>query len=152
MLALARKLENWPVAERAARMKLDQMPSARATLDLAKILYRKTEFQEALRLLADVGRWHGRIEDQVEGWLLRCDSLHALGNLDEAERCLHRLDAEGLIAAEKHHDLTKRLEDLARERMPTNALLERWNWRLGLEPLTKPDSGSGSGSGSAAPH
>ena len=150
MLGLARKLENWPVAERAARMKLEQMPSARATLDLAKILYRKTEFQDTLRLLEDVAPWHGRIEDQVEGWLLRCDSLHALGNLDEAERCLHRLDAEGLIAAEKHHDLTKRLEDIARERLPSDTLIERWNWKLGLDPSTKPSSGSGSGS--AAPH
>jgi O-antigen ligase len=150
MFALAtRKLpelrtpNDWEVAERAARAKLELMPSPRATLDLAKILSHRNAHRDVIRMLIDVERWHGRIDDQVEAWLLLCDSYIALENLDEAERCLHRLDGQGLVQPGQHDEITKRLVIVQKGRLPTDLPAQRWNWRFGLDP-------SG-GSGSAAP-
>ncbi len=83
----------------------------------------------ALRLLTDLETWTGNVTDKFEAWLTRCDSFLALDDLDNAEQCLHRLDATGY--APKHEIIDRHLDAIASARLAHDAsangsLLRRW--------------------------
>ncbi len=74
---------------------------------LAKNAYDNKDAKTALRLLSDVESWSGSVTDKFEAWLTRCDSLLMLEQFDDAEQCLHKLDATGY--APRHEVLDKHL-------------------------------------------
>jgi len=69
----------------------------------------------AIRLLADVEKWTGNVNDKFEAWLTRCDAYVELDQLDDAEHCLHQLDATGY--ATKREIIEKRLDAVASARV-----------------------------------
>ena len=109
------------LAERAVRARLAVIWSPHAALQLAQLLLRRHANNEVVTLLANVQDWHGRIEDQGEAWLALCDAKLALGDVDTATKCLHRLDAEGLLVGE-HEEITQRLNDIERRRKEAELL------------------------------
>ncbi len=84
-------------------------PSHASRLQLARVLGDKGRHAEAVRLLADVPSWRGRVDDKVGAWLTLCDEHLALGAFDDAKRCLHRLEASGLIMKDRITEISSRL-------------------------------------------
>jgi O-antigen ligase/tetratricopeptide (TPR) repeat protein len=89
-------------------------PSIQVKHLLARNALQKEQPRTALRLLSDVETWGGIVTDKFDAWLTRCDAYVALQQLDDAERCLHRLDATGY--APKHEIIDKRLAAVAAAR------------------------------------
>jgi predicted Zn-dependent protease len=124
MYSLAMSRGNVAAAEQAMRARLAASASPRTTLQLAQLLAKRHANNDIVKLLADVPRWHGLIEDQVSAWLLLCDTQLELGDLDETTRCLRRLDVAGILGAGQRNEITTRLDEIARRRKDA-ALLER---------------------------
>lgn len=110
MFALATRRANWAAAEVAARAQFANVATPQTRLALAELLAKRNAHAEAIEVLGDVGSWRGRVENQIAAWFLLCDTHHARGSLDDALRCLRRLDASGLVTANQRPKLTRRLE------------------------------------------
>ncbi len=107
---LALDAHDLDAAEIAGRRCVEIIPDRQTRLALAHIVMNKNGFSEAMRLLSDVETWDGKIEEKREGWLLLCDSHIAAAHLGDGERCLHRLEASGLLNSESAGAVTTRLE------------------------------------------
>jgi O-antigen ligase/tetratricopeptide (TPR) repeat protein len=70
-------------------------PSTQVTRALAKTALQNHDDEAVIRMLGDVESWTGSVEDKLDAWLILCDAHMHLGHFDDAERCLHRLDATG---------------------------------------------------------
>jgi hypothetical protein len=99
----------------------DAMPDRHTRFSLARLLYSNKRYAEILPLLRDVEDWKGRIDDTVSAWLLTCDAQIGLGNLDEAKRCLRRLDVSGDVRIERRGELTSRFEQIEKLRAQPNS-------------------------------
>lgn len=73
-------------------------PTKQVTLALAKTALQKHDDNAVIAMLSDVETWTGSIDDKRNAWLMLCDAHTHLGRFDEAERCLHRLDATGYVS------------------------------------------------------
>ena len=82
---------------------------------LAKTALDNHDANAALRLLSDLETWTGNINDKFEAWLTRCDAYVQLGQYNDAEVCLHRLDATGY--APKREILERRLDAVSAARV-----------------------------------
>lgn len=100
-------------AELAARRCAEVMPGREERLALAEVLARQHSYGDALRLLEDVENWPGRVDNKAKAWLLRCDSIGALGDDNGLKRCLRRLDASGIVDDAQHAAINDRLEKMA---------------------------------------
>jgi len=80
-----------------------------ARVQVAQLLLSKGQPVEAIATVHDVESWSTRINYKISGWLVICDAYEAQDQLDEAKRCLRRLDVSGLVAPETREQLTSRL-------------------------------------------
>jgi O-antigen ligase len=106
---LAMKLRDLPVAEQAARRRLVESRTNASRIMLARVMFRREEFDQVLSDLADVPKWKGRLDEQADAWFLRCDCYIEKRAWDGALECLHKLDGSGIIAAARRNDVVKRL-------------------------------------------
>lgn len=109
-------------AEIAGKSCPDMMPDRHTRMSLARMLYKNQRYSDILPLLADVEDWRGRIDDTVSAWLLLCDARVGLGQLDEAKRCLRRLDVSGDVRAERKAELKVRFERIEKLRAEPNSV------------------------------
>jgi hypothetical protein len=106
---LAMKLHDLPVAEQAARRRLIESHTNTSRIMLARAMFRREEFDQVLKDLADVPRWKGRIDEQADAWFLVCDAHIEKRAWDPALECLHKLDGSGVISPAHRNDVVKRL-------------------------------------------
>lgn len=107
----------------AAKRCPTMVPDQPSRLALAKILLTAKQYDEVLRILHDVETWTGRIDHKVTGWLTVCDAYLGNAKLDDAKRCVRRLDASGDVPPDQRAELTSRFEtiDAALRAAPTPA-------------------------------
>lgn len=110
------RLGDVAAAQSAGRYCVQLLPDPVTRFSLAKLLVRKNAYDEALRVLGDVESWHGRIDDKLQAWLLRCDAYVHLKQWDRASTCLRRIDVSGIVPPEQQSQITTRLETIAKER------------------------------------
>ncbi|MBX3154709.1 MAG: O-antigen ligase family protein [Deltaproteobacteria bacterium] len=118
-------------AEAAARHCVKIVASKQSRLALARVLFRNNVFAEVIRLLHDVSTWNGRIVETSSAWMLVCDAHAGLMHWDDAERCLHRIDASGLIPAIRRGEITSRLDKIEALRRGEDILLDATGWFTG---------------------
>jgi len=106
---LAMKRHDWPVAEQAARRRLAESRTSTSRIRLARVMFRREEFDQVLNDLADVPRWRGRLDEQSEAWLLVCDCQIEKRAWDAALECLHKLDGSGVLPPARRSETVKRL-------------------------------------------
>jgi O-antigen ligase len=87
-------------------------PSREVRIALANALLSKHGEAEAVHLLSDVENWRGLNDEKIQAWLVLCDAHIGLDHWDEAQRCLHRLDASRLVPIERAAEIAKRLEHI----------------------------------------
>jgi hypothetical protein len=75
-------------------------PSVQVKHVLARHALERRDPLATLQLLSDVETWGGTVADKFDAWLMRCDAYVALRRLDDAELCLHRLDATGYASTQ----------------------------------------------------
>jgi O-antigen ligase len=109
LYTLAMKRGDLAVAEQAARRRLAESHTSTSRLMLARAMFRREQFDQVLKDLADVPAWKGRIDEQADAWLLLCDTHIEKRAWDPALQCLHKLDGSGIIAPTRRFDITKRL-------------------------------------------
>jgi len=88
----------------------EMQPRQDVRLGLARTLAQRGLLEDAVRVLGDVDTWQGRNDEKGDAWLLLCDCQFGLRRLDDAKRCLRRLDGAGLIGAERGREVMMRLE------------------------------------------
>src|SRR4029079_16771234 len=109
LYTLAIKRGDLAVAEQAARRRLAESHTSTSRLMLARAMFRREQFDQVLKDLADVPAWKGRIDEQADASLLLCDTHIEKRAWDPALQCLHKLDGSGIIAPTRRFDITKRL-------------------------------------------
>jgi hypothetical protein len=112
---LALDQKDLDAAKWAATRRIDLAHTYESRVKLAKVEFLQKDYAPILADLADVAQWRGRIDIQGDGWLLRCDALIETGNIDEASKCVHRLDGSGLMAM-RSADIAKRLQTIDAKR------------------------------------
>jgi hypothetical protein len=113
-LAMARR--DWPVAEQAARRRLAESRTTTSRILLERVLFRREQFDQVVKDLADVPSWKGRLDEQADAWLLLCDAHIEKRAWDPALQCLHRLDGAGILTPPRRYDVTKRLTIVSEQR------------------------------------
>ncbi|HEX7841722.1 MAG TPA: O-antigen ligase family protein, partial [Kofleriaceae bacterium] len=93
---LAMDRRDLPVAEQAARRRLAESHTTTSRIMLDRVLFRREQFDQVLKDLADVPTWRGRLDEQAEAWLLVCDCQIEKRAWDAALECLHKLDGSGV--------------------------------------------------------
>jgi O-antigen ligase len=106
---LALKRRDLAVAEQAARLRLAESHTNASRILLARVMFRREEFDQVLKDLADVPTWKGRTDEQADAWLLVCDAQIEKRAWDPALQCLHRLDGSGTITDGRRYEVTRRL-------------------------------------------
>lgn len=106
-LAMARR--DLPVAEQAARRRFTEAHTNASRIMLARVMFRREEFDQVIQDLADVPKWKGRTDEQADAWFLVCDCHIEKRAWDPALECLHKLDGSGIIAEARRNDVVKRL-------------------------------------------
>ncbi|HSK01535.1 MAG TPA: O-antigen ligase family protein, partial [Kofleriaceae bacterium] len=134
LYALSLRSGDLAAAEATGRHCVEIAPSRQSRLALARVLYRKEAYAEAIRQLHDVSRWTGRVDEIAAAWLLVCDAHRELAQWDDAVRCLRRLDASGYLER-RRGEVAGRLDRIKAAR---------------AEAALMPGGGSGSGSGKSA--
>jgi tetratricopeptide (TPR) repeat protein len=99
-------------ADIAARRCIALLPDYQARLRLASMLARANKHDLILGLLEDIDTWQSRVDDKITAWLVLCDAHAALGRVDDAKRCLRRLDASPDMRRERSPEVIQRLEEL----------------------------------------
>jgi O-antigen ligase len=89
-------------------------PSAQVRRSLARTALQNHDDDAVIHMLGDVESWTGSVEDKLDAWLTLCDAHAHLGHFDDAERCLHRLDATGYATRAV---IQKRLDNLHSARL-----------------------------------
>jgi len=97
-------------AQIAGRRCGEMLPDYQTRLAIAQMLANRQGYQELIDLLRDVESWESRVDDKINGWLAVCDAHTALGRVDDAKRCLHRLDASPDMRVERRGEIITRLE------------------------------------------
>src|SRR5262249_51720362 len=96
LYGLAMDRHDLAVAERAARRRLADSHTSTSRLMLARVMFRREQFDQVLKDLADVPSWTGRLDERADAWLLSCDAHIEKRAWDQALQCLHQLDASGV--------------------------------------------------------
>lgn len=117
-------------AKAAGRRCATMLPDYQTRVSLTQMLAQHHEQQLILDLLADVESWQTRVDDKINAWLAVCDAHRELGHIDDAKRCLRRLDASPDMRAERRNEIVTRLDALQKA----------------ADPLATPATGSGSAS------
>jgi hypothetical protein len=104
------------VAEQAARRRLAESHTTTSRLMLDRVLFRREQFDQVLKDLADVPTWRGRIDEQADAWFLYCDTQIEKRAWDPALECLHKLDGSGVIAPTRRYDIARRITIVDQQR------------------------------------
>jgi hypothetical protein len=94
------------------------LPDYQTRLALALTLFDNQGYAEILKLLRDVESWESRVDDKISAWLVLCDAHRALDAVDEAKRCLRRLDSSPDMRPERRGEIINRLEALQKPAEP----------------------------------
>ena len=133
LYGLALETKNLDTAKHAASLCRQYEPTHLARTQLASLLLTNGEQASALAQLQDVESWDGRIDMKRGAWMMRCEALVQLQQWDDATKCLHRLEASGLLDTQTSREVQRRLDRMTQERAAAEGA-----------------TGSGSASGSAA--
>lgn len=106
-LAMARG--DLDVAEQAARRRLAESRTATSRIELARVMFKRRQYDQVLNDLADVSSWTGRLDQQAEAWLLVCDAHIEKHAWDPALQCLHKLDGSGIVPPANRAGVVQRL-------------------------------------------
>ena len=106
---LALKRRDLAVAEQTARRRLAESRTNTSRIMLARVMFRREEFDQVLKDLADVPKWKGRLDEKADAWLLVCDTHIEKRAWDPALECLHKLDGAGVIPPARRTEIVKRL-------------------------------------------
>jgi O-antigen ligase/tetratricopeptide (TPR) repeat protein len=90
----------------------EHLPDYQVRIQLAQLLVSKDAHSEAIALLRDVETWQARREEKVDAWFVLCDAQRTLRQLDEAKRCLRRLDASTEMIPERRKEILTRIEEI----------------------------------------
>jgi hypothetical protein len=133
-LALARR--DLPVAEQAARLRLAGSRTNASRILLARVRFRRENFDQVLKDLADVPSWKGRIDEQADAWYLMCDAQIEKRAWDPALECLHKLDGSGIVEPARRGELVKRFTIVSdhRETEARQKAIEEMERALGSRP------------------
>ncbi|HEX5061725.1 MAG TPA: hypothetical protein VFV99_20300, partial [Kofleriaceae bacterium] len=101
-----------PAAQVAGKRCGEMLPDYQTRLAIAKLLADKHGYVEVIELLNDVEGWESRVDDKINGWLALCDAHAGLNHVDDAKRCLRRLDSSPDMRAERRNEILKRLDTL----------------------------------------
>ncbi|HEX4417959.1 MAG TPA: O-antigen ligase family protein [Kofleriaceae bacterium] len=104
------------IAEQAARRRMAESHTHTSRLLLARVMFRREEFDQVLSDLADVMSWTGRIDEQTDAWLLVCDTQIEKRAWDPALECLHKLDGSAVLAPTRRYEVTQRLSIVTEQR------------------------------------
>lgn len=96
----------------------DRLPDFQARVELAKLLIQHQAYRDAIHLLVDVDTWQARREEKIDAWLILCDAQRALGQPDEAKRCLRRLDASPDMLNERRAEILTRIDAINSAKAP----------------------------------
>ena len=113
---LAMDRHDYSVAEHAARRRLAESHTNASRLLLARVMFREEQFDQVLTDLADVAHWTGRIDEQVDAWLLLCDTQIEKRAWDPALQCLHKLDGSPVLPLTRHYEVTQRISIVSEHR------------------------------------
>ena len=94
-------------------------PGRDVRIALARALLPKHGNAEVAQMLGDVESWQGLREEKLEAWLLLCDAHLGLEHWDDAARCLRRLDASGLLPADREAEIATRMQKIQDARAAT---------------------------------
>ncbi len=97
------------IAEQAARLRLAESRTAESRIQLARVLFKRQQYDQVLNDLADVSTWTGRLDQRAEAWLLACDAHIEKRAWDPALECLHKLDGSGIVAPGDRAGIVRRL-------------------------------------------
>jgi tetratricopeptide (TPR) repeat protein len=96
----------------AAHRCVELLPDYQTRFALAQQLFANKEFALVPVVLDDIESWQTRADDKINAWLLVCDAHTALAHVDDAKRCLRRLDASPDMRRERGEEIVKRLLEL----------------------------------------
>jgi O-antigen ligase len=97
-------------AQTAIKRCPEMLPDFQTRIALAQTLAKHGGHAEVITLLHDVETWESRVDDKINAWLAMCDSHRALDHIDDAKRCLRRLDASADMRADRRSEIISRLE------------------------------------------
>jgi O-antigen ligase len=106
---LAMERGDLAIAEQAARRRLAESRTAESRIQLARVLFKRQQYDQVLNDLADVSTWTGRLDQRAEAWLLVCDARIEQRAWDPALECLHKLDGSGILAPGDRAGIVQRL-------------------------------------------
>jgi O-antigen ligase len=106
---LAMERGDLEIAEQAARQRLAESRTATSRIQLARVLFKRRQYDQVLNDLADVSTWTGRLDQQAEAWLLVCDAQIEKRAWDPALECLHKLDGSGILPPGERAGVVQRL-------------------------------------------
>lgn len=109
LYALAMKRGDYPIAEGAARRRLAESRTYTSRIMLARVMFRREEFDQVIKDLDDIAKWRGRTDEQSDAWLLLCDTHIEKRAWDPALQCLHKLDGSGVLPVARRNEIVKRL-------------------------------------------
>lgn len=112
-LAMARK--DFDAARDAAELRLKIANTVTSKYKLAQVRFLRNEHDLLIKQLADVQTWTGHVDEKSKSWLILCDVHMQRGTWDPALKCLHQLDASGLMASDRAQ-INKRLAEIAQKR------------------------------------
>ncbi|MCX5742671.1 MAG: O-antigen ligase family protein [Proteobacteria bacterium] len=122
----------YDAAKTAAELRLRVAHTTTSKVQLAKVLFVRHEYDRLLVDLADVATWTGRIDEKAEAWLVLCDVHITQQAWDPALKCIHRLDASGLVLPGARSQIQRRVQAIneARERESKRKAIEMMERQL----------------------
>lgn len=111
------RLQDLRAVDLASRRCRGIPPDSQTRLELARLMLREKKFDGTIQLLRDVEDWTGRVDDKTTGWLAMCDAYIGLGSLEQAKRCLRRLDAAGVVTPVRAPEISTRLDEIAKKQI-----------------------------------
>ncbi|MBA3538029.1 MAG: O-antigen ligase family protein, partial [Deltaproteobacteria bacterium] len=137
-LALARK--DLDSAKAAAELRRSVARTTTSHLMLVKVMFQRKEYDALLADLADGATWTGRIDEKAEAWSILCDIHIEQKNWDNALKCIHRLDASGVVPQSARWSVQKRLQTITEQRTYESKMraIEAMERELGPAPKKPP--------------
>jgi O-antigen ligase len=114
LYALTLRERSLRAGELIAQRCLTYLPDYQTRLDTAQLLAGNKAYSAVIQLLADVDTWQSRVDDKITAWLVLCDAHAGLGSVDDAKRCLRRLDASPDMRVERRNEILTRLDAFAK--------------------------------------
>jgi hypothetical protein len=109
LLAVAQKTGDTTIAERAARLTYNANGTYANLLTLATILNNRGAHAEVAAVLEIIPTIEAGADERARGWMMRCDALVTLTQVDEARRCLRELALAGILSAAQIQNVTQKL-------------------------------------------